>query len=134
MDRRKPQAKVKLVKRKRPLPKDPVVSEMTDAEVKELARDLVKNQIFMTDQLRDPSEVKMVFPILSFLDRSQMMQLKRRGVVHLYERNDKMLPRGINGHPMFMSMRSINSVDYARVREEERRMRKALGEDVGEPA
>jgi hypothetical protein len=107
---------------------------LTDEEVVTLARDLVKNLIFMSDQIRRPEDLSMVFPVLFMLDDVQRESMKEKDIGAFYEYNDKALPRGVNGYPMFMSVRWLTKEDYKRVRAEERRMRIALGEIVPDSA
>lgn len=102
---------------------------MSNAEVKKLAHDLVTNQVFMSDRIRDPEkELTLVFPVLLWLKKQDTQKLKKDQIAHFYEYNKEAGPRAINGYPMFFSCHQINITDYRRVIEEERRMRVALGE------
>lgn len=108
------------------------VPKMTDEEVTTLARDLVQNRVFMSDQIRRPEDFMMVFPVLAMLSDEQRENLRKDDIGAVYEYNDRALPRSVNGYPMFMSARMLSTVDYKRVRAEERRMRIALGEKLPE--
>lgn len=108
------------------------VQKMTDEEVTKLARDLVQNRIFMSDQIRSQEDVLMVFPVLGMLDEKQRKDLQDADVGAVYEYVDRALPRSINGYPMFMSLRWLSKENYQRVRTEERRLRIALGEVLPE--
>lgn len=102
---------------------------MTDDEVKGLARDLVMNKVFMSDQCRIAEDIPMVFPILSFLKKEDIDGMVERKVAYLYEYNDKATPgRSVNGYPIFFSCRTLTQEDYQRVRAEEKKMREAIGD------
>jgi hypothetical protein len=100
---------------------------MTDEEVEQLARDLVTNRVFMSDQCRRPEDVGLAFPILSFLEKQDVDKMVKDGIVHVYEYTSAAVSgRSINGYPMFFSCRSLNKADYDRVCAVEKRMREAL--------
>jgi hypothetical protein len=102
---------------------------MTHEEVVKLARELVTNQVFMSDRIINPERMlHLVFMPLAFLKKKDIALFKKEGVAHFYEYNRLATPRSINGLPMFMSCHRINSTDYARVIEKEREMRTALEE------
>jgi hypothetical protein len=106
--------------------------EMSDEAVTNLARDLVTNRVYMSDQIRNPRDIPIVFMVVALMDKKQLKEWERRGIVHLYEYNSKASPRSINGMPCFTSCYQINSTDYESVHKEEYRMRKALGMEVSE--
>ena len=98
----------------------------TDEELKKLAQDLIGNRVFMSDQLRNPADLTMVFFPLAMLDEETVQRLRDEKITHVYEYLDKALPRGINGYPMFMSCNLITEAEYKRVRELEQKMRQAM--------
>jgi len=119
MTKKKPKKKVELNKNP--------PQKMSDEDVKKLARELVTNQVFMSDQLRRPNDLPMVFMVLALAEQKIIDDYLKAGVVHFYEYFNKAIPgRGINGYPIFVSCFGINSTDYKRVQAEELRMREAL--------
>lgn len=109
-------------------------AEMTEEAVTKLARELVTNLVFMSDQLRSGRDVMTAFMVLNFANKGLLNQWKRRGITHVYEYYSKALPRSINGMPCFTSCYPINATDYKRVRARELEMRRALGLEVHEQA
>ena len=101
---------------------------MTDKEVSDLARDLVQNKVFMSDQISNPNDLMSVFMVLALLDDEKMKKLRESDVVACYEYMNRATARSVNGYPTFMSCRVLMKDDYDRVIAEERRMRLAIGE------
>lgn len=102
----------------------------TDDELKKLAMELVQNQIFMSDQLRRPDDLTMVFIPLLMLSEEQIEQLKKEEVVHFYAYNKDALPRSVNGYPCFMTAHTLNREEYRKVYEYEGKIRAAMGEAI----
>jgi hypothetical protein len=105
---------------------------LTDEEVTALARDLVKDRIFMSDQLRKHEQnlLSSIFMPLVFMKPKDVRKMVDGDLAVLYEYFKEAGPRSINGRPMFFSMRWLNQADYARVRAEEQRLRVAIGDVV----
>jgi hypothetical protein len=103
---------------------------MTHEEVTALARDLVKDRIFMSDQLREHEQnlLSSIFMPLVFMKPKDRQKMIDGDLAVLYEYFKEASPRSINGRPMFFSMRWLNQADYARVRAEEQRLRVAIGD------
>lgn len=107
---------------------------MTDAEIKDLARALLKNEVVMSDSLTD-REIPLVFLALNFLDAKTAKQMKKDGVTQVWEymRESRHSRMSINGLPNFFSFHQITKDDHAKVRAEWRRLKAAIGEPVPEP-
>ena len=106
-------------------------SEMSLQDITKLARDVITNLVFMSDQVRGPNDIPMVFLPLALIDEKTMKDWQKRGIVHVWEFYSKSGPRGINGYPFFTSCHPINSTDYKKVREIEAKMREALEVSLG---
>ena len=98
----------------------------TDAEIKATALDMVGNRIFTSDQCRTIEEIGMVFLPLAMCDEAARADMIEKDYTFFYEDYSKALPRGINGLPMFTSMKCLNSTDHQRLRDVYRAMRRAL--------
>lgn len=105
---------------------DPNKRYHTDEDLKRLAKDLVGNQVFCSDQIKSYDLVDMVFPILGFMGKGARRQMKKHNVVHVYEYMNKAGPRSVNGMPMFFSCHLLTKQDYLKLREYEDKVRKAL--------
>jgi len=105
---------------------DPNKRYHTDEDLKRLAKDMVGNQIFCSDQIPKHERLTLVFPIVAMMDKGAHRQMKKHNVVHVYEYYNKALPRGVNGLPMFMSCHLLTKQDYLKLREYEDKIRKAL--------
>lgn len=77
-------------------------AKWTDAELKRIAEDLYKGDIFTDRHCKTPEDCMMSFFPLMFMDKKGVTELnKTAGLIFQY-RNCAM-PRGINGMPMFLS-------------------------------
>lgn len=85
----------------------------TDEELKQLAKDLYKGEIFTDRQINDSRLLRSVFIPLSLFDEEQAAQFRttvENGKVNLlYERINKAGPRSINGMPIFMSFQTLDT-------------------------
>jgi len=106
------------------------MTPMTDDEIKALARALLKHEVFMSDCIRTPDEIPLVFMTLNFMKTEDLDQMKKDGVVHLWECLKNAGPLSMNGYPLFFSHHAITKDDYTKVRAEWRRLREAIGEPV----
>lgn len=76
--------------------------EMTEAELRQLAIDIMDGRVFGTWNVQDPRDIGMVFMTLAFGARIPAC------VAQLYEYLDKAGPRSINGMPSFFSCRLLS--------------------------
>lgn len=82
-----------------------------EAEVKQIAVDLFHGKIYCDRHLHSPDDMPRVFMIVglgAFADHPKSY-IESIGLV--YEYLDKAMPRGINGQPMFMSLKLLNRSD-----------------------
>jgi hypothetical protein len=89
----------------------------TDAEIKELALQLYRGEIFTSMQIPEESMQLLgsIFMPLIFLDAIAQKQLIVNGAFSFYEFISEAGPRSINGFPSFISMRYLNKEDTRRV-------------------
>lgn len=83
----------------------------TEAELEQLAQDLVAGRVFHSSMVADPKMLGMVFMVLSFLDREQAEALQAADIASFYEYLDKAGPRSVNGMPCFFSHQSLDLHD-----------------------
>lgn len=90
------------------------VSRMSDEQLRQFVNDYCSGRIFTNWDIPNVDLVRMVFvPIgLGAFTGWKKEDLGQLGCV--YERIDKAAPRGINGLPMFFSMRMMHTEDWAR--------------------
>lgn len=92
------------------------IPRMTKEELRKFVLDVLSGAVFVSDQVRRMEDIGHVFlPVLfgalSDWDREALKQI---GI--LWEYNNKALPRGINGMPMFTSCRMMHVEDWKRAR------------------
>ena len=98
----------------------------TDAEIKAIAMDMIGNRIFTSDYCETIEEVGMVFLPVAMCDEAARADMIAKDYTCFYEEYSKALPRGVNGLPMFTSMKCLNSTDHQRLQDVYRAMRLAL--------
>lgn len=82
------------------------------AELKKLALDIYKKQIFGTWQIKDPDMVGSVFMVVAFMDSKMAKQLETENIVHFCEYLNKAGPMSVNGMPTFFSMQTISKSEW----------------------
>ena len=93
----------------------------TDAELKTLAEDIFKGNVFTDRNLppNNPHGVTMVFPVLWMLDKEQIKDLQKKNksgeVDMFYEYLDRASPRSCNGYPMFFSVQILSKGEAQKV-------------------
>lgn len=87
----------------------------TDEEIKTLAIDLQAGKIYTDRHVKNPSELGMVFMAIALGALSGWTEedIKKLGLV--YEYISEAGPRGVNGHPCFMSHRILSIEDAEKV-------------------
>jgi len=95
---------------------DLVLPRMPDDELRKFIQDMLANQIFVSEQVRNPADVGMVFMplLLGALGDYDPRSYSDIGV--FYEYHSKSLPRSINGYPCFTSVRMLHRLDWIRAR------------------
>jgi hypothetical protein len=101
---------------------------LTEDEVKELARQIYKGEIFTSWQVgqHDLALLPSIFMPLGLMDRSTKLKFLRDAPEMLYAPMSAAGPRGINGYPMFFEMSFVNKVDADRVWDEYQSVKQSL--------
>ena len=89
----------------------------TEDEMNQLAVNIMESRIFTSDMLGPDTEqmLSMVFVPVMFIDRKSKDRMLEHDITLFYENYAVALPRGVNGYPMFMSMKMLNRADHARL-------------------
>lgn len=116
------------------LPEKYFVPRMTDDALRAFVDDYLRERIFTSADIRNPgTALGMVFLPVAFGAFAGWPKEKLEEIGTIWEYMKKAMPRSVNGMPMFMSMRTIHRVDWARAvaaiqAEEERRKTMPLPE------
>jgi len=81
--------------------------QKTDEELKQLAQEMYRGEIFCDRQVSRPEDIEMVFIPIALMDNKDRARLRRLKVNFVYEYMSKAGPRSINGNPIFMSARFL---------------------------
>jgi hypothetical protein len=104
------------------------------AELVQIAKDMHAGRIFTDRHCRRPEDVSSVFMVLTLMGKKSIDRLVKRigNSGMLYEYLSEAAPTGVNGMPMFFSMRHLTDTETGymmeRLREIEAVM-DAVGED-----
>jgi len=85
----------------------PPQPDKSEAELRQLAIEMVEGKIFGDWQVDDDATVRLVFLPLSFCGPAQLP----RNIGGIYEYVNQAGPRAINGYPMFMTMQFMTDKD-----------------------
>jgi hypothetical protein len=101
---------------------------LSEPDLKELALAVLNGNVFGSWMLpeHDVNLLPSIFMVMVFLDDIKRKEMKRDGVVHVYEFMDKAGPRSINGYPIFMSARFLNADDAKRLQAKITQVKEAL--------
>lgn len=99
----------------------------TDEEIRELAKQLYRGEIYTSDQT-PPDLTSMVWMVMAFAGEEHIESMRRDGIAMFYEEISKAGPRAINGHPCFFSMAMLNFVDRERLYDAYDDILRSLGE------
>lgn len=99
-----------------------------DREIKELALNIYRGDIFTSLQVRESDTylLSSIFMPLMFMDQEQIDKMKEHKAYMLYASMSDAGPRSINGYPIFMSMNYIDEEDCKKVFEKYEAMKKAI--------
>jgi hypothetical protein len=88
---------------------------MTDEEIKALALQAFRGEIFTSDHVHkhDANLMTIIFLPLGFMEQKQLDEM-RKDVGMIYAPMADALSRSINGYPCFTSMRYISREEYRR--------------------
>lgn len=77
------------------------MTERTEEELTEIARQLYRGEIFTSAQVRPGDEhmLPMIFMPLTFADETLIKQIEKDKPAVIYAKLSDALPRGINGYP-----------------------------------
>ncbi len=81
----------------------------TTEQIAQLAIDMQAGKVFTDRQVRNKSDMPIVFMPLLFADQDMLDDMKDVGIV--YEYMDKAGPRSLNGMPIFMSFKMLHKDD-----------------------
>lgn len=98
----------------------------TDEELKQIALDIIKGNIFGSHCLSDLTDAPSVFMALNFLSKEDLDGMQKANIIFFYEYLDKAGPRSVNGMPMFYSCNMLNLEDYNKLAEYSEAFRKAI--------
>lgn len=96
-----------------------MIKRQSDAELKQLAKDIVAGKVFHSGMLHESDShiAGSIFMPLTFMTAKQMKALRKDNPGLIYEYMDKAGPRAINGYPIFTSCRMLNQKDLEKLRE-----------------
>jgi hypothetical protein len=93
----------------------------SDDEIAALAKQIYRNEVFVSWMIENLHDLPMVFMPLLFIDDDTRQQMLADEIQFFYADYNDASPRGINGNPCFMEMRVLDKDDghrlHARVRE-----------------
>ena len=87
----------------------------TDDEVNALAKRVYRNEVFVSWAIDTPTDLPLVFMILSLLDQSTLKRLIDDDIQYFYEDYDRAGPTSVNGYPVFFSCHFLNREDGKRL-------------------
>lgn len=93
-----------------------MLSEERQEELRQVALDLYKGQIFTSEHIRESEVERMlpiVFMVLGFMEKAELEAMSERDVVVFYEYYSQAGPRSINGYPMFTSCYQLTREEWA---------------------
>lgn len=87
-----------------------VLTPKTDEELRQLAMDIAENKVFTDRHLQqhEYNLINMIFMPLGLMDKETLMKFLTPPPGMIYEYYSEALPRGINGLPMFSSVKSLS--------------------------
>lgn len=87
----------------------------TDDEIRSLALQLYRGEIFTSMQIDDPRMIGNVFMPIMFMDDLHKKMLMINGAYCFYANMEDAGPRAINGYPCFFSMMYLDREDAKRL-------------------
>jgi hypothetical protein len=100
--------------------------QMTDDEIKKFAEDIYKGLIFTDRNLRKEEDISMVFLPLVFMEKEHIEKLNENPPGMIYEYMKEAGSVGINGYPMFLSLRMVSVEDAKRIFEKYHKIEEAI--------
>lgn len=87
-----------------------------DDELRKFVVDVLAGRVFTSAQVRDQSLISMIFMPLALGALHEYVPESLLIIGVLWEYLEQALPRGINGYPMFTSVRMMHRLDWDRAR------------------
>lgn len=87
----------------------------TDQELKQIAADYYDGKIFSTTEMNGPNMVHLSMVFMPILLGAFKEESSTKDVEWIYEYYDKAGPRGINGMPIFTSLRYLSRDEFKRM-------------------
>jgi|SRR5579863_4630449 len=87
---------------------------MSAKELKELALKVSRGEVFISDQIRNPGLLPMIFTPLSRLDKQGFSALKKKASL-LYAAYKDAEPKSINGYPIFTSFSTLTKEEHQKL-------------------
>jgi hypothetical protein len=87
----------------------------SDEELETLAWDIVGGKVFGSWDVPEGESPQMCFLPMMLMSRKQIDEMKRHDIAQWYEYLSQAGPRGVNGMPMFMSVKLLNRQDTAKL-------------------
>lgn len=111
------------------------VPRLTEAEINQLAQDILGGQIVTSDQVGQAEGPRMVGMVFLVAALGGLNGIKDEDVekIILWEHMDKAGDRGVNGWPIFMSMRISYREDFAKAIDKARLAYEAIHGPLPEP-
>jgi len=97
---------------------DHLLFDRPDAELRQLALDILDGRVFTSQQIGQYERVEMILMIfmpLLLMDEHAAKQMAARGPGLIYEHMSKALPRTINGYPTFFSFHVLSKPDTVKI-------------------
>lgn len=84
----------------------------TPDEIKQLALGLLAGVVYTGSMCKSPTELRMMFMPLGFVDAETIEAMKSKNIVFFYEHLSNSTPHSINGKPTFLTVNMLNQTDY----------------------
>jgi len=95
----------------KPEEKPTKVPDRQPEELSQIARDIVKRQVFTDRHVRSMDDLSLVFMVIPLGAFKDCAKEYVEDVGMIFEYMDKAGPRSINGYPMFLSMQILSKHD-----------------------
>jgi hypothetical protein len=90
------------------------IGKMSDESLKQFVIDFVDNKIFVFQDIQESQRQNMLPMVFFAITAIEFSDAAREDVGTIWEYFDKSLPRGVNGYPMFTSLRIMCKADWRR--------------------
>lgn len=87
----------------------------TDSELKQIALELWRGDIFSDRHINNPNDLGRVFMPLRLMDKEGLENLMKSNPEFIYEYMHKAAPQGVNGMPCFFSFQFLNKEETTKM-------------------